>query len=272
MNKYLSSTLSVFASVFVLIASPATAALVLPEAGHFARTQGTCSDFRVGEAAGCAGFTSFKFTDAFGEHTLVTSMVSGTHEAPAQASAIVGQDVYHTLGAFITGPGGSADASVTYYVGVDGNWNGSVPVFVEHTGGIVISTFGGGGGSATVKVEGPGVFYQAGTCVTIHIADVHCFGSDSNYINGSESLRMNVGQAYRVTIAAGARAEWGTLDSIAWADPYFYIDPTFEFADQLTIRVSDGIGNSPISAVSEPSSLAIVIGCLSLLALTRVRS
>ena len=46
---------------------------------------------------------------------------------------------------------------------------------------------------------------------------------------------------------------------MAWADPYIYIDPAFVGGDQFSLLISEGIGNTPLSAVPEPSTWAILL-------------
>jgi hypothetical protein len=45
----------------------------------------------------------------------------------------------------------------------------------------------------------------------------------------------------------------------AWADPYIFIDPTFAGGDQFSLLISDGVGNTALSAVPEPSTWAMMI-------------
>ena len=59
---------------------------------------------------------------------------------------------------------------------------------------------------------------------------------------------------------AGALAFTNYVSSVmAWADPYFFIDPAFVGGNQFSLLISDGIGNSPVSAVPEPSTWAMMI-------------
>jgi PEP-CTERM motif len=55
--------------------------------------------------------------------------------------------------------------------------------------------------------------------------------------------------------------------STAFADPFIEVDPNFANASDYQIIVSQGIGNTPVSATPEPSSLAVVgvaLGCVAL--------
>jgi hypothetical protein len=58
----------------------------------------------------------------------------------------------------------------------------------------------------------------------------------------------------------------------AYADPYFYIDPTFPLADEYTLVISTGVGDSPLAPIPESSSLALLgIAALGVIATRRLQ-
>jgi hypothetical protein len=62
-----------------------------------------------------------------------------------------------------------------------------------------------------------------------------------------------------LTASASAFGSFGE-DGLASADadPYFYIDPTFPLASEFTLVISAGVGNSPLTGIPEPSTLAML--------------
>ncbi len=102
-----------------------------------------------------------------------------------------------------------------------------------------------------------------GTAIATNGAEVQLNQSWSgflaiNYLGGDQYALSN-----SITIGGSA-----TGPSTAFADPYIEVDPNFANASDYSIVVSQGIGNTPVSAAPEPSSLAlaaVALGCAGLL-------
>ena len=106
--------------------------------------------------------------------------------------------------------------------------------------------------------------------------------SDSDFATGEIEAHLQVdpdsSDIYEVVIEMRAYATgqiWNTegrggyATAECWVDPYIYIDPSWPYADQYEIVVSEGIGNSPIP---EPSALSLCgMGFASLLAVALLR-
>jgi hypothetical protein len=69
--------------------------------------------------------------------------------------------------------------------------------------------------------------------------------------------QVNVGSIYYLNIFVEAGARYTSAD--AFLDPYIYVDPTFPNADQYSILLSPGIGNSLTAPVPEPSTWAMLL-------------
>jgi hypothetical protein len=84
-------------------------------------------------------------------------------------------------------------------------------------------------------------------------------------LGGDQYARSN-----SITIGGSA-----TGPSTAFADPFIEVDPNFANASDYSIVVSQGIGNTPVSATPEPSSLvlaSVALGCVALLRQKKVRA
>jgi hypothetical protein len=85
-------------------------------------------------------------------------------------------------------------------------------------------------------------------------------------------LVLNAGVPYTInllaTVAAFNAFQDNFVSADATADPYIYINPTFNDASDYSIIVSDGIGNSPV--VPEPrESLSLTFGLLAMFLVRR---
>jgi PEP-CTERM motif len=92
--------------------------------------------------------------------------------------------------------------------------------------------------------------------------------SGDELLNGTEpslsfdfQLLLATGSVIPVQLNAAALAfveESGSSSSSAYIDPYFTIDPSNTNADEYSILVSPGVGNSP-SGAPEPSTWAMLL-------------
>jgi hypothetical protein len=63
---------------------------------------------------------------------------------------------------------------------------------------------------------------------------------------------------YQISMSATAFASEGY--AYAFVDPYFYVDPSFEYADDVTLLFSTGINNESLeSSIPEPSTWAMML-------------
>jgi hypothetical protein len=148
----------------------------------------------------------------------------------------------------------SAQGNMTYYFVLNANpgFGGTVsnvPVLFNGTTGLT-STNSANEGSVATSVQ-----------MTINAVG----GSSSLYslpnnslssYNGS--LAIVPGQEYEVYMNAQAAVSQTTGGASAAIDPYFYIDPNYQFANDFQLNFSPGITNS-VSAVPEPSTWAMLI-------------
>lgn len=200
------------------------------------------------------GFPSLVFQNTPQDQTIVT--VYGYEEVRqhAEASGGNGGSAFASVAVSLSGlnyiPGGNAFAvaEVKYTVVIDGAPGVLVPVYaVSHGSNVILTTdkltFTAG---SQVTVSGPGVSYVAGDSTTP--------------IDNTGLLYLTSGSSYSVDVWAGAYVAWlnnSSGQASAFADPYFYIDPTFDHANDFSILVSDGISNT--SAVPESSTWAMMI-------------
>ena len=162
----------------------------------------------------------------------------------------------------VTGGG----VSITYYFTVTGG-NVGDPVNVLLDGLLRGSVSGSGTGvnasesmSATLSVS------DNGNAVS-HTLQGGCIGNCSwqQQWQGTLAIPMAVGDIGTVTIDNNLNMSlvvypllWQVGSGAAYADPYIYIDPNMPNAGQYGIAVSQGIGNVPLGATPEPSSLMLL--------------
>jgi hypothetical protein len=155
----------------------------------------------------------------------------------------------------------SYDFAVTGPAGTDGT---VVPVEFSSAGrvdAILAGQSALGEAEAQVTVSGPGVSYSGSTCVG---SNGPCSGLG---VNNTVLLSVTSGQIYNITMDAVAEGEAtayglvdGAINITASVDPYVSIDPNFALASQFSVEVSNGIGNSPMTAaVPEPSVWALLL-------------
>ena len=145
-----------------------------------------------------------------------------------------------------------AALQVTYAFEILGSSGQSfVPVRVVANGGYTFSQTGNAFADtfeAILQIDGPQVSFAK-------TADINSASSWS--LNNIYQFEPN--QVYYVTMQAGGAATSGILGGTAsfstYVDPIFTIDPAFQDASSYSLVFSDGIGNSAVSAVPEPSTL-----------------
>ena len=96
-------------------------------------------------------------------------------------------------------------------------------------------------------------------------------GSPNSSFNVTQQLLLTPGVPVEIFLLAssGSFDTPGNSFASAQVDPYIYIDPSFANADQYSIEVSAGVGNSP-PPVPEPSTLALLgTGALGLVGVAR---
>ena len=132
----------------------------------------------------------------------------------------------------------AAFAELEYYIEITGP---TPDVLVDVSGRTILS-----GGDASLRVAGQGI-----------IAAINGAGSSFDI-----TISLPTGSAIDVLLDAAAAAQLGGPGSgsaSAYLDPYFSIDPSNPNADQYSILVSPGIGNSPASGVPELSTWAMLL-------------
>jgi hypothetical protein len=84
-------------------------------------------------------------------------------------------------------------------------------------------------------------------------------GNPNSSFNVTQQLLLTPGVPVEIFLLAssGSFDNPGSSFASAQVDPYIYIDPSFANADQYSIEVSDGVGNSP-PPVPEPATLALL--------------
>jgi len=99
-----------------------------------------------------------------------------------------------------------------------------------------------------------------------------CGTTDTSF---SGTLATSVFSGQIDTIQLEIEASSGDSPNAEWAnasaDPYIYIDPSFAGAGKYSVEVSPGVGNAPatLAAVPEPSSVCLLAGVASAVALLR---
>ena len=150
-------------------------------------------------------------------------------------------------------------SQIFYHIEVTGPAGVFVPYNFDTAGGVtLIGPFGGG--SAQVNLIAPGGAGLTGFNASTILSNGNVFCGSSGCVNGTQHVNLLSNTEYTVEVYATAGAGTNSAAIVsAWADPYIYIDPTFVGGDQFLLHISDGIGNTPLSAVPEPSTWAMMI-------------
>jgi PEP-CTERM motif len=138
-------------------------------------------------------------------------------------------------------------ATLAYFVEFSGP---TYDVSVDVSGKYTLTTSPAGEAVANLIVNG------------VYVVSDALYGS--NATAGSpffETISVPTGTLIEVELAVSADAgdASGFQFGSAYLDPYFSIDPSNPNADQYSILVSPGIGNSPISGAPEPSTWAMLL-------------
>jgi hypothetical protein len=181
-------------------------------------------------------------------------------------------------------PLGSSD--LTYYFAVSGPANAIVPLDVWIITNVGIQTDGIQGGVLVADVfadysllidPGPTSRPDGQTlelCGSAGLASgsscLNRFPISTPSFNGTKSISVASNTIYQVQMTADAGAA-GRLPGVigtglALVDPIFTIDPTFADGSQFSLVFSDGIDNTPASAVPEPPFIfPLLIGWLTII-------
>ena len=199
-----------------------------------------------------------------------TPSAPGTYMA---GGSDIGGSVSATLaGSGLPGPSISASASG---VGKDFEFFASIEYtldyYVEIVGPPGLVTVGvNSTGRATASVENPTytasgtatvqIFGYAGSLVTdTASADAPTTPSDS--FNLSTTIQESANSEFEVIldVDASVMTSVGKASGYGFVDPYFFIPISDPNASDYTILTSNGIGNSPVPEVPEPSTWAMML-------------
>jgi hypothetical protein len=192
-------------------------------------------------------------------------------------TAVVNNTPFVFAAALETGGGvySIAEGWEYYYAEVVGAPNTNVPVYIKGAVSTSADKDYGSNNDTTASVqvnEGVSNFFTP-PGKQLFVADV-CSGNQCQNHYPDETKEFNTrvlipsNTIFTVLLAAEAQAQNNSIsksqNASAYADPHFYIDPTFTNASQYTLAFSSGIGNSPLSATPLPASLpmfgAAIIG------------
>ena len=196
-------------------------------------------------------------TDAPGTYTAGGSDTGGSITTTLTGSGFPGPFVSASASGVGDGFGVLRECRIdlTYYVEIVGP-PGLVTVGVEATGRATGSAENpllySGTGFAAVQVNG-----YAGSMVT----DFATADNSSDSFNLSTTIQESANSEFEVILnsAANVTTSVGAASGSGFADPYFFIPITDPNASDYTILTSDGIGNSPVPEVPEPSTWAMML-------------
>jgi hypothetical protein len=154
-------------------------------------------------------------------------------------------------------PSPFVEATVIYYMAVQHATGGVMAPYNFDVAGRISATGPAGqlgGGVVRVTLTPPGglgldTFEFATTFLGVPGGEI-C-GNDG-CINGTYHVDILANTLYRIQLYAQASVSGFEKSVVAFADPYIYIDPSFADADQFTLLISNGVGNSPIASVPGP--------------------
>jgi hypothetical protein len=199
------------------------------------------------------------------------SFFGGTLDVTAHAAAIAQPAVSAGVGSGgctsgfpgsgCAGGGVTATATVRYQMAVGGPSGMTVLYDFDTQGKIIALSSDGplGGGSVHVSLIPPGGIGLTGFRAESVFNGVIGFCNTDAHgqpacINGTYQAEILTNTPYTIELFAAASTGTNTASqTVAFADPYIYIDPSVVGADQFTLFISDGIGNAPLtSAVPGP--------------------
>jgi hypothetical protein len=153
--------------------------------------------------------------------------------------------------------------------------NDPVPVDITAAGQVTGTATNGGGFEAIARwsLRDTSERILLGNSISVFLGGQEG-GSDDDSFGGEQATMLLPGREYRVVMEVLARASTG-VNAVGSGDALAFVDPIFRFGAGVdtslySFRFSEGIGNSPpVSAVPEPSALALGALALVLLALKR---
>jgi hypothetical protein len=198
----------------------------------------------------------------FGGTLDVNAAAATTAQPAVSASVVSGGCTSGFPGSGCAGGSFSVSAKVDYHIEVSGPTGVMVPYYFNTAGGItgIAGPGQSGAGSAQVSLIAPGgvglTGFDAGTILEqsgLAVCETSC-------VNSTQHVSLLSNTQYTVEVSAGGLVFTNYASSLsAWADPYIFIDPTFVGGNQFSLLISDGVGNSPVAAVPEPSTWAMII-------------
>jgi len=192
--------------------------------------------------------------------TLDVSAAAGATAQPAVSAGLVsGGCTSGFSGSGCAGGSYGVTAKVDYHIAVNGAAGVMVPYYFDTAGGItLIGQFGSG--SAAVSLIAPGGIGLTGFNASTILSNGNVFCGSNGCVNSTQYVSLLTNTQYTVEVSASAGAPTNIDASAqAWADPFIHIDPAFVGGDQFSLLISDGIGNTVLSAVPEPSTWAMMI-------------
>ena len=199
----------------------------------------------------------------------VHASASNTTQPAATASIVSGGCTSGYPGSGCAGGSYSSTSKIDYHIIVSGPNNVRVPFIFETAGGVV----GAGTTSARVDLIAPGGLGLTGFNASTTSNGASTFCGSNGCVNGTQHVSLLSNTSYTIEVFASASASTNNVASVsAWADPYIYIDPTYVGGNQFALSISDGVGNTALNSVPEPSSLVMLLFgalCLRLAAFRR---
>jgi hypothetical protein len=182
----------------------------------------------------------------------VNAAAATTAQPAASASVVSGGCTSGFPGSGCAGGSYSVVSKIDYNIEVTGPANVMVPYFFDTAGGLTI--VGSGSAQAKVDLVAPGGIGLKGFDASTLWTGTSTVCGTNGCVDGTQLVQMLTNTQYAVEILASVGAGTNIPGSIsAWADPHIYIDPTFAGADQFTLLISDGVGNSIASPVPGPT-------------------
>lgn len=153
----------------------------------------------------------------------------------------------------------SAYSKVDYHILVSGPSGRTVPYLFDTRGGTT-ATGNYFSGVEVVQLIAPGGSGTSGFYASSanQSGNLTC-GSDG-CVGSQQHANLLTNTDYTIELLASAEASTNSAANLSvWVDPYIHIDPDFVGGDQFKLLISDGVGNSPVSAVPEPSTWAMML-------------
>jgi PEP-CTERM motif len=235
-----------------LIVPPAEYEISLPGAGGFWSDKPQSGEVFpvVGSSAGLASYQLSASTGSMPYASLGFSAPFSVTTKNGQLPNVIGF--------------GPITAETVYYFAVVGPPGEIVPVDFTATGTISIffyQAYANIGLSA--DVTGPGLSYSSGGCQDTLNSYPGSKCAPTKPLIGSTVLQVIAGDIYTIDLLASAYGQVnsaaGSVNGVGDVDPYLAIDPSFADAGDFHLVISDGVGNSPPSAIPEPSTWAMLL-------------